>query len=169
MEEGILGVAVVQAPVSLASEREQVWSQTLVDVVVLASGTDHLLAIPIAVTLACRQCRNGERRNRHQSDAAVPRSILKVIASSPKSLLDPATSATEGSSFPESRMTSTTSDSRAENTRHLPGDGGLQRGQVVLHIIALTAALLALNAGACCYDCPPNPLCPDARCCTAEK
>jgi hypothetical protein len=39
----------------------------------------------------------------------------------------------------------------------------------MLYLIVLLVGLFAPKADACGCDCPPNPLCPDAPCCAAEK
>jgi hypothetical protein len=39
----------------------------------------------------------------------------------------------------------------------------------MLYKIALLLSLFMPKAEARCCDCPPNPLCPDAPCCAAEK
>jgi hypothetical protein len=39
----------------------------------------------------------------------------------------------------------------------------------MLHLIVLLLGMFAPKADACGCDCPPNPLCPDEPCCTAEK
>jgi hypothetical protein len=39
----------------------------------------------------------------------------------------------------------------------------------VLNLLVLLLGMFAPKAEACCCDCPPNPLCPTAPCCSAEK
>lgn len=36
-------------------------------------------------------------------------------------------------------------------------------------VLTLLLALLSPKKDACGCDCPPNPLCPDAPCCTVQK
>jgi hypothetical protein len=39
----------------------------------------------------------------------------------------------------------------------------------MLYTLVVMLSLFLPKAEACGCDCPPNPLCPDAPCCTAEK